>query len=252
MQQPVKRIRDLEITLPVAVGTAAFWLGKKADEYQSHRWTVYLRAVNNEDLGDIIQRVVFQLHPSFQNPMRELDAPPFELTEVGWGEFEIQISVHFHSDAAEKPVDLFHHLKLYPDEEAAAAGTAQSTKKPVVVESYEEIVFAEPNEPFLHRIRGSPAVKLTGTPAALAALEAAPPLSPISGGKSYMGEQRQGDTKEHPFVQWFVKHSEEVELSKLSAARQKVAVQMAKLQKDYDTLDAEVQRIRGGQPAPVS
>lgn len=36
-----------------------------------------------------IMQVVFQLHPSFDNPMREYTHPPYELTETGWGEFEI-------------------------------------------------------------------------------------------------------------------------------------------------------------------
>jgi len=51
-------------------GAAAFWLGKKADEYNSHKWTAYVRAANNEDLGSVVKKVVFQLHPSFKNPTR--------------------------------------------------------------------------------------------------------------------------------------------------------------------------------------
>ena len=38
-------------------------------------------------------QVVFQLHPSFDNPMREYTHPPYELTETGWGEFEIAVLV---------------------------------------------------------------------------------------------------------------------------------------------------------------
>lgn len=44
---------------------------------------------------------------------------------------------------AEKPVELNHTLKLYPD-----PGNPQTTKKPVVNERYEEIVFYEPTESF--------------------------------------------------------------------------------------------------------
>jgi hypothetical protein len=39
------------------------------------------------------QQVTFTLHPSFKQAVRTLTAPPFELTETGWGEFEIGISV---------------------------------------------------------------------------------------------------------------------------------------------------------------
>jgi YEATS domain-containing protein 4 len=31
-----------------------------------------------------------------------------------WGEFEIQIRITFIQEAAEKPLVLFHHLKLHP------------------------------------------------------------------------------------------------------------------------------------------
>lgn len=73
---------------------------------QSHRWTVYVRGATNEDLGIIIKRVVFQLHPSFNNPVRVVESPPFELSECGWGEFEIGISLYFHNDVSEKKLDL--------------------------------------------------------------------------------------------------------------------------------------------------
>lgn len=35
------------------------------------------------------------LHESFQNPKRDVEVPPYELTEVGWGEFDIIVVLHF-------------------------------------------------------------------------------------------------------------------------------------------------------------
>lgn len=49
---------------------------------------------------------MFQLHNSFENPTRVVEEPPFELTETGWGEFEIGITIYPHVDAAEKPVEV--------------------------------------------------------------------------------------------------------------------------------------------------
>src|SRR5271154_4010291 len=43
-----------------------------------------------------------------------IEQPPFEVTETGWGEFEIQIKVHFIPEASEKPMTLFHFLHLHP------------------------------------------------------------------------------------------------------------------------------------------
>ena len=71
---------------------------------QSHSWTVYVRGATNEDLGVVIKKV--QLHPSFNNARRVIESPPFELTERGWGEFEIAISIFFHDDVCDKPINL--------------------------------------------------------------------------------------------------------------------------------------------------
>jgi YEATS domain-containing protein 4 len=104
-----------------------------------------------------------------------VESAPFELTETGWGKFEISITIFFHNDVAEKPQELYHHLKLYPEDEAGP----QSIKKPVVVESYDEIVFTEPSEAFYLRARNHPAVVITGTPTGLS-------LPPPSGWSVYL------------------------------------------------------------------
>ncbi|KAL5224157.1 hypothetical protein ABZP36_010796 [Zizania latifolia] len=155
-----KKLKDVEISFPIVYGTISFWLGKKASEYNSHKWTVYVRSATNEDLSAIVNRVVFQLHPSFTNPTRVVEQPPFELSESGWGEFEIAITLYFHSDVCEKRLDLFHQLKLYPEEDTGP----QSTKKPVVVETYNEIVFPEPTEAFFQRVQNHPAATVPRLP----------------------------------------------------------------------------------------
>lgn len=45
-------------------------------------------------------------------------------------------------------------MKLYPEDESGP----MSIKKPVVVESYDEIVFPEPSESFLARVQNHPAI----------------------------------------------------------------------------------------------
>jgi YEATS domain-containing protein 4 len=58
---------------------------------------------------------VFKLHESFDTPSRTCAAPPYEVDELGWGEFEVNIKVYF-VDQKEKPVSFYHLLKLYPVE----------------------------------------------------------------------------------------------------------------------------------------
>ena len=50
-------MKDVEVCLPICVGTVSFWLGKKADEYHSHKWTVYVRSPVNEDLSPVVKKV---------------------------------------------------------------------------------------------------------------------------------------------------------------------------------------------------
>ncbi|KAJ7526391.1 hypothetical protein O6H91_16G004900 [Diphasiastrum complanatum] len=229
----IKRIKDVEISLPIVYGTISFWLGKKADELHSHKWTVYVRSAADEDLGVVIKKVVFQLHPSFNNPTRVVEAAPFELNESGWGEFEIGITVFFHGDVGEKPLELFHHLKLYPADESGP----QSTKKPVVVEAYDEIVFSEPPEAFLARVRNHPAVAvLSHTTSGTVSF----PAAAVEG----TNEKSKGDTKDHPLRQWFLKHSEAEELPSIAAARQQVQNQIMKLRRDLHMLETEALQLK--------
>ena len=63
-----------------------------------------------------------------------VDKFPFEVVETGWGEFEILIKVYVQ-DGTEKSISLFHHLQLYPKDDATL-----STRKTVHIEHYDEIV----------------------------------------------------------------------------------------------------------------
>ena len=38
-------------------------------------------------------QVTFELHETFATPRRVIDQQPFEVTEFGWGEFDIGITV---------------------------------------------------------------------------------------------------------------------------------------------------------------
>lgn len=136
------------MSLPILYGSVALYLGKKADEFQTHEWTLYVRGPNHEDLSVAISKVVFQLHPSFPQPIRELSQPPFEVTERGWGEFEAQIRIHW-KDPTEKPTIVNHGIKLYPPGTPPnVLPNSDVSPEPVVAETYDEVVFTDPNESF--------------------------------------------------------------------------------------------------------
>lgn len=74
-----------------------------------------------------------------------IEQPPFEVSETGWGEFEIMIKIHFQNVVSEKPVVLYHHLRLHPYEDDVN-GQPWPKDKPVMSLLYDELVFNEPTE----------------------------------------------------------------------------------------------------------
>lgn len=148
------RLENTTTYLPIAYGSVAFYLGKKADEYHTHRWTLYVRSPDKHfDLGRAISKVVFQLHPSFPQPTRELTEPPFEVTETGWGEFEASVRIVWKEDSDERSTMLTHGIRLYPNKAPATAADPSAymnTSVPVVAEKYDEVVFTNPKAGF-HR-----------------------------------------------------------------------------------------------------
>eukprot|EP00429_Kryptoperidinium_foliaceum_P054274 CAMPEP_0176094962 /NCGR_PEP_ID=MMETSP0120_2-20121206/47592_1 /TAXON_ID=160619 /ORGANISM="Kryptoperidinium foliaceum, Strain CCMP 1326" /LENGTH=271 /DNA_ID=CAMNT_0017428917 /DNA_START=131 /DNA_END=946 /DNA_ORIENTATION=+ len=156
-----ERLSNTTATLPIVYGSVAFYLGKNADEFQTHEWTLFVRGPNQEDLSPVISKVVFQLHASFAQPVREYTQPPFEVTERGWGEFEAQIRIHW-KDPTEKMTIINHLIRLYPPGAAPTASLLAEDAPPVVAESYDEIVFTNPHESFysnLVRIASMPKVE---------------------------------------------------------------------------------------------
>ena len=70
---------------------------------------------------------------------------PFELTEKGWGEFEVIVKLFF-VDPTEKPCILHHFLRLYPMEDVFMIHhPIVPPTNTVITEQYEEIVFHDPS-----------------------------------------------------------------------------------------------------------
>ncbi|XP_022820258.1 YEATS domain-containing protein 4 [Spodoptera litura] len=142
------RVKGLVIVKPIVYGNVARYFGKKREEDgHTHQWTVYVKPYANEDMSTYIKKVHFKLHESYANPNRVVTKQPYELTETGWGEFEIVIKIYFH-DPNERPVALYHILKLF--QSPVADGAPPAVGRALVSESYEEIVFQEPTQLMQH------------------------------------------------------------------------------------------------------
>lgn len=65
--------------------------------FPMRQWSISIVMLN--DKGEevpaiILDKVTYHLHPTFANPVRAVKQPPFKVSEQGWGEFDIPISLH--------------------------------------------------------------------------------------------------------------------------------------------------------------
>jgi len=151
------RQKGIHVMKPIIYGNMSKSFGKKREEDgHTHQWTVYVKPYRNEDMSSYVKKVHFKLHDSYANPNRIVTKPPYEVTETGWGEFEIVIKIFFN-DSVERPATIFHVLKLFQHGQPTdAAALLQQGKKTVVSEFYDEIVFQDPTlyiQPFLTATR---------------------------------------------------------------------------------------------------
>lgn len=143
------RTKGICIVKPIVYGNVARYFGKKREEDgHTHQWTVYVKPFNNEDMSAYVKKVHFKLHESYANQNRIVVKPPYEISETGWGEFEIVIKIHF-IDPNERPVTMYHILKLF-HASGNSIEVAMEQSKTLVTESYDEIVFQDPTQLMQH------------------------------------------------------------------------------------------------------
>lgn len=119
----------------------------------THQWQVYVRGVDGEDISYWLKKVQFKLHETYPDALRTVEAPPFEVMETGWGEFDVQIRLHFVAEANEKAATLWHGLKLHP---YGPDADDQRERKEIISQHYEEILFNEPSEAFFEVLTSGP------------------------------------------------------------------------------------------------
>lgn len=151
-----KRIKTLSITRSIVYGNTAKKLGDlrplNASPEHTHTWTIFVRGSQDEDISYFIKKVVFKLHETYANPVRTIESPPFELTETGWGEFEINIKIYFIEEANEKVLSFYHHLRLHPYIDGSKVKDRKESSDEVSSIYFDEIVFNEPNEMFFSKM----------------------------------------------------------------------------------------------------
>lgn len=152
MSSTSKRIKNVSISVPVLYGNNAVRLKpemktEKTPPDHTHQWTVFFKPVlDNIDLTPLIKKVTFKLHETYESPVRTVEKPPYQVTETGWGEFEIIIKIHFQPGAElginEKNFQIFYGLKLHPFNPISPKRENGEVHSVL----FDELVFQEPTE----------------------------------------------------------------------------------------------------------
>ena len=89
---------------------------KDAKKRNIHSWTCFAELVDDKQMekcAAFISKVRFELHETFKNPVRETKAKNgchFELSSVGWGYFDIPITIFWTEETGLKPLSVNHEL----------------------------------------------------------------------------------------------------------------------------------------------
>lgn len=196
--------------------------------------------MNDEDISYWLKKVQFKLHETYAQSVRTIEQPPFEVTETGWGEFEIQIKLYFVPESNEKPQTLWHSLKLHPY--GPDAEGMKERREVVVSQNYEEVVFNEPVEQFYDILTGGPATTQ--------------PQKGKSGKNSKAQQQQGGRTAEIPYNETpknpYSRTTENKELDRLTEAIKSVDQMLKEEKTKLAEREKKLQSLKESEGIPLT
>jgi len=87
-----------------------------------HIWKMFVELLDTEqeeileeDASEVIDKVTFHLHPTFSPPSITVSEPPFEISRIGWGYFEVKVTVYWKNQNLQ-PSKFRHMLSFEQDE----------------------------------------------------------------------------------------------------------------------------------------
>uniref|UniRef100_A0A7S3NSW9 YEATS domain-containing protein n=1 Tax=Euplotes crassus TaxID=5936 RepID=A0A7S3NSW9_EUPCR len=99
-----------------------FFFGNKHKEIQAtaymendHEWIAFVEFVNPEYTKRFVSKVEFKLHPTFQPSKVTVDRMPFQIKRIGWGIFEIKITITWRHWMKKEPTKYTHMLSFDGD-----------------------------------------------------------------------------------------------------------------------------------------
>ncbi|KAF2492566.1 yeats-domain-containing protein [Lophium mytilinum] len=151
-----KRVKERRVSRNIIIGSEATDLPPVGDpkrdpsipEQHTKRWSIYIRHPEGQpDMRTWLNKVTFKIHPDYSPSLRAYENPPYEITETGWGGFQVDIRLFFQPVSNEKPQYRNHFLQLEPYGDEAAK-EKQKREGFVRSELLEVVEFNEPLEAF--------------------------------------------------------------------------------------------------------
>lgn len=76
-----------------------------------YKWNLFLRSGDErQQIDKVVQKVVFNLHETFKNPVRVCTQPPYCVKENGYGEFAFPIDIYFKGTSDKYTIEYFLEL----------------------------------------------------------------------------------------------------------------------------------------------
>lgn len=106
----------------------------------------------NEHPADVFTRVVYNLHPTFENPVQTFTKPPYLCTNEGWGEFEIVIDLYTTEKTKLSPI--IQDLNFQKEEYSSTHAVTFKNPSQALLEKLRE-TGPLPNDEDRHKKKGS-------------------------------------------------------------------------------------------------
>jgi len=95
----------------------------KSDDQNTHDWTMFVRLsdklqTKGMKIEDVVESVTYGLHPTFVPPSVKVSQAPFELKRLGWGTFDVDVTIKFQPELKLQPVTVKHTLDFTQPETA--------------------------------------------------------------------------------------------------------------------------------------
>lgn len=109
------KIKTVEKKIQIYTSTVSANKTDRESGMPLFKWEVGLKAVDDDGITHVqmpfISCVEFLLHETFEKPRRFIQKAPFSIIEIGWGGFDLNISLYF-TDPSQKPISLTHDLNF--------------------------------------------------------------------------------------------------------------------------------------------